>query len=96
VYFLDKVNQEPSVLASLQYSKLCVAIDKSITVFEDETCDEVLCNISFSSTIACYCISKNGFFLFVMLTTRVLYCLHLSDGKIIFTKYILNLNKYWK
>ncbi|XP_011344021.2 kinetochore-associated protein 1 isoform X1 [Ooceraea biroi] len=83
---LEKVEQKPSVLASLQHSKLCLAIDKSITVFNDETCDKVLCNISFPSTIACYCISKNGFFLFVVLTTGMLYCLHLSNGKVIFTK----------
>lgn len=84
--FFFKVEQQPNVLASIQHSKICVAIDKSVTIFKDETCDEILCNISLPSMIAGYCISKDGFFLFVMLTTRILYCLHLSDGKIIFTK----------
>ncbi|XP_011703096.1 PREDICTED: uncharacterized protein LOC105459093, partial [Wasmannia auropunctata] len=83
---LEKVDQQPNVVASIQYSKICVAIDKSITIFKDETCDEILCNISFPSMIAGYCISKDGVFLIVILTTRILYCLHLSDGKIIFTK----------
>lgn len=86
VYLFFEVEQQPNVVASIQYSKICVAIDKSITIFNDETCDEILCNISFPSMIASYCISKDGFFLFVVLTTRILYCLHLSNGKIIFTK----------
>lgn len=84
--FLFKVVQKPSVLASLQYSKLCIAIDKSITIFEDEMCDKILCNINFPSMIVRYCISNDGFFLFVVLATRILYCLRLSDGKKIFTK----------
>lgn len=85
MYFVYKVDREPSVLASLQYSKLCVAIDKSITIFEDETCDKILYHINFPSTIVRYCISKDGVFLFVVLATKIL-CLHLSDGKQIFTK----------
>ncbi|XP_012222587.2 kinetochore-associated protein 1 isoform X1 [Linepithema humile] len=85
---LDKVDQQPNVLVSLQHSKFCVAVDKSITIFKDETCDEILCNISFPSRIICYCISKDGFFLFVVLATRILYCLHLLHGKEIFTKTI--------
>ncbi|XP_018307801.1 kinetochore-associated protein 1 [Mycetomoellerius zeteki] len=56
---LEKVDQQPNVIASIQYSKICVAIDKSITIFKDETCDEILCNISFPSMIASYCISKD-------------------------------------
>ncbi|XP_024890261.1 kinetochore-associated protein 1 isoform X3 [Temnothorax curvispinosus] len=84
----EKVEQQPNVIASIQHSKICVAIDKSITIFKDETCDEILCNISFPSMIASYSVSKDGFFLFVVLATRILYCLHLSDGKIIFTKTI--------
>ncbi|XP_011646790.1 kinetochore-associated protein 1 [Pogonomyrmex barbatus] len=85
---LERVDEVSMVLASIQYSKICVAIDKSITIFRDETCDEILCNISFPSMITNYCISKDGFFLFVILATRILYCLHLLDGKIIFTKTI--------
>ncbi|EGI62662.1 Kinetochore-associated protein 1 [Acromyrmex echinatior] len=56
---LEKVDQQPNVIASIQYSKICVAIDKSITIFKDETCDEILCNISFPSMITSYCISKD-------------------------------------
>ncbi|KAL0108230.1 hypothetical protein PUN28_015052 [Cardiocondyla obscurior] len=87
---LEKVEHQPNVLASIQHSKICVVIDKSITIFKDETCDEISCNISFPSMIVTYCISKDGCFLFVMLTTKILYCLHLLDGKIIFTKTIPN------
>lgn len=86
MYFVYKVDQEPNVLASLQYSKLCVAIDKSITIFEDETCNKILYNINFPSMIVHYCMSKDGVFLFVVLATNILYCLHLSNGKQIFTK----------
>lgn len=86
MYFFYKVDEKPTVLASLQYSKFCVAIDKSITIFEDEMCNKILYNVSFPSMIVRYCISKDGFFLFVVLATKILYCLHLSDGKQIFTK----------
>jgi len=87
MWIFFKVDQQPNVVTSIQHSKICVAIDKSITIFKDETCEyEPLCNINFSSMIVDYCISKDSFFLFVILTTRILYCLHLSDGKIIFTK----------
>ncbi|XP_072756372.1 kinetochore-associated protein 1 isoform X2 [Anoplolepis gracilipes] len=84
----EKVDQKPSILACLQYSKLCIAIDKSITIFENEMYDKILCNISFPSMIVNYCISKDGSFLFVVLATGILYCLHLPNGKRIFTKTI--------
>lgn len=83
--YCHKVDQEPNVVACFQHGRLCVAIDKSLTIF-NEICDEILCSINFPSTIVCYCMSKDGFFLFVILKNRILYCLHLPDGKIIFTK----------
>ncbi|XP_020293993.1 kinetochore-associated protein 1 isoform X2 [Pseudomyrmex gracilis] len=83
----EKVDQQPNVVACFYHGRLCAAIDKSLTIF-NEICDEILCSINFPSTIVCYCMSKDGFFLFVVLTNRILYCLHLSDGKIIFTKTI--------
>lgn len=86
MYLFYQVDQQPNVLASFQHSKFCVAVDKSITIFKDETCNEIICNISFPSMITCYCISKDGFFLFIVLANRILYCLHLLHGKIIFTK----------
>jgi len=44
------VDQQPNVVTSIQHSKICVAIDKSITIFKDETCEyEPLCNINFPS-----------------------------------------------
>ncbi|XP_076628517.1 kinetochore component rough deal [Colletes latitarsis] len=84
-----KAIEEPNVLASVQYSRLCVAIDKSITIFKNETCEEILLNISFDSLVICYCISENGSFLFVVLSNGILYCLHLlTKGQVIFTKNI--------
>ncbi|XP_032665810.1 kinetochore-associated protein 1 [Odontomachus brunneus] len=81
----DQVDQKPNVLASIQHSKLIVAIDKSITIFQDETCDKVFLNASFPCLISCYCISKDGFFLFVVLTSRTLYCFHIFEGKLLST-----------
>ncbi|KZC09900.1 Kinetochore-associated protein 1 [Dufourea novaeangliae] len=82
-----KVETEPSVLASVQYSRVCVVIDKSITIFENETCKEILLSVSFGLLISCYYISDNGTYLFVVLSNGVLYCLNLlSKGQIIFTK----------
>ncbi|KYN35987.1 Kinetochore-associated protein 1 [Trachymyrmex septentrionalis] len=80
----EKVDQQPNVIASIQYSKICVAIDKSITIFKDETCDEILCNISFPSMIASYCISKDDFEqkleINVSANTHLFKILHASDN----------------
>nr|XP_012139966.1 PREDICTED: uncharacterized protein LOC105662417 [Megachile rotundata] len=81
-----EVSKEPSILASVQYSRVCIIIDESITIFKDETCTEILLNISFESAITCYCISNNGLFLFIVLSNGALYCLDLNKGQIIFTK----------
>ncbi|KOC60522.1 Kinetochore-associated protein 1 [Habropoda laboriosa] len=84
-----KVTEEPNVLASVQYSRVCVAIDKSITIFENETCEEILLSVSFGLLITCYCVSHDGVFLFVILSNGMLYCLHLlNKGQIIFSKNI--------
>ncbi|XP_046140981.1 kinetochore-associated protein 1 isoform X1 [Osmia bicornis bicornis] len=83
----EKVVKEPNVLASVQYSRVCVIIDKSVTIFQNETCKEILLNVNFESMITCYCISDNGLFLFVVLSSGVLYCLNLlNNGQVIFTK----------
>ncbi|KAG7212947.1 hypothetical protein KM043_002288 [Ampulex compressa] len=84
----EKVTEKPHILATLQYSsRLCIAIDKSLTVFSNETCRDVLFNIGFDTLISCYCISQNGVLLFIVLTNGILYCLHVpSGGKIIFTR----------
>nr|XP_031834424.1 uncharacterized protein LOC116427799 [Nomia melanderi] len=81
-----EVAKQPNVLASVQYSRVCVAIDKSITIFENETCEEMLLSVSFGLLIACYCISDNGLYLFVVLSNGILYCLHLLSQEVIFTK----------
>ncbi|XP_017761105.1 PREDICTED: kinetochore-associated protein 1 [Eufriesea mexicana] len=84
-----KVTKEPNILASVQYSRVCIAIDKSITIFENETCEKILLSINFELLISCYCISHNGIFLFVVLSNGILYCLHLlKKGQVIFTKNI--------
>lgn len=71
----------------MQYSRVCIAIDKSITIFENETCEKILLSVSFELLITCYCISYNGIFLFVALSNGTLYCLHLlNKGQVIFTK----------
>ncbi|CAK9795523.1 Kinetochore-associated protein 1 [Anthophora quadrimaculata] len=84
-----KVTKEPNVLPSVQFSRVCIAIDKSVTIFENETCEKILLNVSFGSLITCYCISHDGIFLFVMLSNGMLYCFHLlNKGQIIFSKNI--------
>ncbi|XP_025162711.1 kinetochore-associated protein 1 isoform X2 [Harpegnathos saltator] len=86
----EQVEQIPKVLTSIQHSKLFVAIDKSITIFQDETCDKVLLNASFPHLITCYCISKNGSFLFVMLENRTLCCFHIFQEKLMTMIHIPN------
>ncbi|XP_076666441.1 kinetochore component rough deal isoform X2 [Andrena cerasifolii] len=84
-----EVTKDLHVFASVQYTRVCVAIDKSITIFENETCAEILLSVSFGLQITCYCISDDGSFLFVVLSNGVLYCLHLlSKGQLIFSKNI--------
>ncbi|XP_014472123.1 PREDICTED: kinetochore-associated protein 1 [Dinoponera quadriceps] len=79
----EQVDQKPNVSASIQHSKLFVAIDKSITIFQDETCDKVFLNASFPHPIICYCTSNDGLFLFVMLTSRTLCCFHIYEKKLL-------------
>ncbi|KAF7379791.1 hypothetical protein HZH68_016739 [Vespula germanica] len=87
-----EVKNKPIIQASLQYTKLCIAVDKSITIFEDETCQNVLLSIGFDSLITCYSISKDEEFLYVVLKNGMLYCLHLSDsGGVIFSINIFDL-----
>ncbi|XP_076766662.1 kinetochore component rough deal [Xylocopa sonorina] len=85
-----KVEGKPNVSASVQYSRVCVTVDKSITVFENESCEEILLSVSFESFITCYCISHDGIFLFLVLSNGMLYCLDLlNKGQVIFTKNII-------
>ncbi|XP_076288351.1 kinetochore component rough deal [Lasioglossum baleicum] len=86
-----QVTEQPNVAASVQYSRLCVAIDKSITVFENDTCEKMLLSATFDLPIVSYCISDNGLYLFVVLLNGVLYCLHLlAEEQVIFTKNVTN------
>ncbi|KAK2580274.1 hypothetical protein KPH14_012521 [Odynerus spinipes] len=92
-----EIKSKPKIVASLQYSRLCLAVDKSITIFEDETCLNILLSIAFDSLITTYCISKDELFLYVVLNNGMLYCLHLLDnGKIIFSTniYLLTNNQF--
>ncbi|XP_035723867.1 uncharacterized protein LOC118442414, partial [Vespa mandarinia] len=92
-----EVKNKPNIQGSLQCTKLCIAIDKSITIFEDETCINILLSIGFDSLITCYCISRNEEYLYVVLKNGMLYCLHLSDnGGVIFSINIFDLtNDYF-
>ncbi|XP_076384930.1 kinetochore component rough deal isoform X2 [Megalopta genalis] len=85
-----EIKQQPNVVASVQYSRICVAIDKSITIFENETCEKMLLNASFGLSIVTYYISDNRSYLFVVLSNGVLYCLYLLSGQVIFMKNITN------
>lgn len=82
-----QIVKTPNVLVSIQYSKVCVAIDNSITIFNDETCKEITLSSGFDSLVTSYCLSEDGFFLFITLETGILHCLHLpSGGKLAFSK----------
>ncbi|XP_078043624.1 kinetochore component rough deal [Augochlora pura] len=83
-----EIKQQPNIVASVQYSRICVAIDKSITIFENETCEKMLLNASFGLPIVSYCISNNRSYLFIVLSNGALYCLYLLSGQVIFTKNI--------
>lgn len=75
-----QVIDNPNVSASIQYSMLCVAVDKSITIFSDESCHEIILSVGFDSLITAYCLSKNGAFLFIALASGVFHCLHIAGG----------------
>ncbi|XP_026668309.1 kinetochore-associated protein 1 isoform X2 [Ceratina calcarata] len=83
-----KVTKDPNIIASVQYSRVCIVIDKSITIFESEQYEEVLLSITFELDITCYCVSRDGVFVFVVLSNGELCCLHLSKSEVIFTKNI--------
>ncbi|XP_043286981.1 kinetochore-associated protein 1 isoform X2 [Venturia canescens] len=75
-----EVHEDPSVSASVQYSKLCVAIDKSVTIFADETCQEIVLSVGFDALTKTYRMSKDGNFVFIALDSGVLHCLHIPSG----------------
>ncbi|XP_015182547.1 PREDICTED: kinetochore-associated protein 1 [Polistes dominula] len=81
-----EVQNEPTIQAFLQYTRLCIVVDKSITIFEDETCQNILLNIAFDFLITSCCISKNEEFLYVLLENGMLFCLYLiEETKILFS-----------
>ncbi|KAI4477863.1 hypothetical protein M0804_012343 [Polistes exclamans] len=81
-----EVQNEPTIQVFLQYTRLCIVVDKSITIFEDETCQNILLNIAFDFLITSCCISKNEEFLYVLLENGMLFCLHLiEETRILFS-----------
>lgn len=95
-----EVVDSPNVIASIQHSKVCVALDKSITIFNDESCKSIIISSTFDSLIASYTLSRDGSFLFIALASGFVHCLHLpSKGKLVFSKNITeaqNQNKILK
>ncbi|XP_051156783.1 kinetochore-associated protein 1 isoform X2 [Leptopilina boulardi] len=87
-----EVIDNPNVIATIQHSKVCVALDKSITIFNDESCKVITISSSFDSLITSYTLSKDGYFLFIALASGFLHCLHLpSKGKLVFSKNIFEI-----
>ncbi|XP_015589357.1 kinetochore-associated protein 1 [Cephus cinctus] len=87
----EQVTTNPTVQASIQCAKLCVAVDKTITIFSNEICQEILLSVSFDSYVTSYCISDVGSFLFLTLSNGSLSCLHLlTRGQLVFVKNIFN------
>ncbi|XP_012278526.1 kinetochore-associated protein 1 [Orussus abietinus] len=81
-----KVDTNPFVSACVQYGCLCVVIGKSITLFEDETCTNIIMNVSFELSITSHCVSQDKLFLFVGLVNGILHCFHIpSEGKPVFS-----------
>ncbi|KAI4495651.1 hypothetical protein M0802_008486 [Mischocyttarus mexicanus] len=89
-----EVKNNPSIQVFLHYTRLCLVVDKFITVFEDETCQNVLLNIAFDFLITSCCVSKNETFLYVLLENGILYCLYLAEEtRILFSINISRITK---
>lgn len=65
-----------------------MAIDRSLIVFSDDTCSEVLFIYTFNSSIDCFIQSDDGLFIIVGVESAV-HCLYRSvKGQLLFSRYI--------
>ncbi|XP_046740474.1 kinetochore-associated protein 1 [Diprion similis] len=86
----DEVIENPRVIASIQNSTLCIAVDKSIIIFDSNTAQGIRVCIGFDSLITSYRLSKNSSFLFVTSTNGTLCCLNLeAGGRLVFFRNVI-------
>jgi len=65
-----------------------VAIDRSLIVFNDDTCSEVRFTYTFNSSIDCFIQSEDGLFIIVGVESTV-HCFFCSmKGQVVFSRYI--------
>ncbi|XP_008550216.1 kinetochore-associated protein 1 [Microplitis demolitor] len=89
-----EVVKDPKVAAAIFYTRLCVSVDNSITIFDDLSCNNVLSSIGFDSSVTSYCLSKDSKFLFVSVEPAELHCFNLTEtGQQIFC---LDLHRHFK
>lgn len=78
--------KNPHVAASFLGGCVCVAADRSLIEFTDETCSEVHFTYTFNSTIDCFTPSDDGLFIIVGVETAVC-CLFCPKGQLLFSRY---------
>jgi len=81
--------KNPRVIAASCFGgSVCVAIDRSLIVFSDDTCSEVCFTYTFNSPIDCFIQSEDGLFIIVGVESTV-HCFFCSmKGQLLFSRYI--------
>ncbi|XP_063991507.1 kinetochore-associated protein 1 [Diachasmimorpha longicaudata] len=69
----------PKVHASFHHAFLCISVDNSLTIFEDESCQEILTSIGFDSPVTSYCLSSTDLLL-AAIDTGLVHCFNLARG----------------
>ncbi|XP_044010090.1 kinetochore-associated protein 1-like [Aphidius gifuensis] len=75
----DIINN-PRVIASFWHSMMCIAVDKTITIFSDESCQDIITILGFESIVTAYCLSSDGQFIYVGIENGELHAFNLSMG----------------
>jgi hypothetical protein len=75
------------VAASFSGGIVCIAADRSLIVFTDETCSEVNFTYTFNSSIDCFALSDDGLFIIVGVESAVHCLYHTAKGQLLFSRY---------
>ncbi|XP_034939005.1 kinetochore-associated protein 1 [Chelonus insularis] len=73
------VKRNPEISATIFHSYFCIVVDNYITIFDTQTCSQVMSNIGFDSAITSYCLSSNARYLFIGVHSATLYCFDLQE-----------------
>ncbi|XP_011306645.1 kinetochore-associated protein 1 [Fopius arisanus] len=69
----------PRVHASFEHTFLCISVDNSLTIFSDDSCQEILTSIGFDSPVTSYTVSSSEL-LFAAIAPGIIHCFNLSLG----------------